>query len=83
MTQKAKRSFTLALPAELVEKLDTQAKYLYSTRTHYIKDAIVARLKREGALDEPPLPDYDMRRHQLHQYARKTFVKDYFTEDKT
>lgn len=81
MTQKEKRFFTLALPAELVEKLDAQAKYLYSTRTQYIKDAIVERLKKEDALCEPPVDYSEIRQQQLRHYMRKTITKNYFTED--
>ena len=42
-----KKAFMLTFPLELVERIDVQAKSLYSTRTQYIRDSVVMRLNRD------------------------------------
>lgn len=39
----------ISLPAELLKSIDLQAKLNYSSRSEYINDALVFRLKADGA----------------------------------
>lgn len=68
--------FNLSLPPELVKVIDVQAKLHYTTRSEYIKTAIINRLKTDGAFNESPEqtpqnPD-QQRRAQL-----KAFLENY------
>jgi len=44
------QTFNLSLPRELVKKLDAQAKKDYSSRSDYVRKAIVNQLKTEQQL---------------------------------
>lgn len=46
---------TMSFPAELLRNIDLQAKLNYSTRSEYIKTAIIARLKSDGAFGVLPV----------------------------
>lgn len=46
----ATQTFNLSLPEELVKELDAQAKRDYSTRSEYVRKAIVNQLRSEQAL---------------------------------
>lgn len=46
------KTFNLSLPAELVEVVDIQTRLSYSTRSAYIKQALVTRLVAEGIFDD-------------------------------
>lgn len=45
------RTFNLSIPEELVEKLDEQAKKDYSSRSDYVRKAIVNQLRIEQSLE--------------------------------
>jgi metal-responsive CopG/Arc/MetJ family transcriptional regulator len=45
------KTFNLSLPQELVEKLDSQAKKDFSSRSDYIRKAVVNQLRSEQALE--------------------------------
>lgn len=45
------KTFNLSLPQELVTKLDTQAKKDFSSRSEYIRKAVVNQLRSEQALE--------------------------------
>lgn len=45
------KTFNLSLPEELVSKLDKQAKKDYSSRSDYVRKAIVNQLKIEQSLE--------------------------------
>ena len=45
------QTFNLSLPEALVKKLDSQAKRDFSTRSDYVRKAIVNQLKAEQALE--------------------------------
>lgn len=44
------KTFNLSLPEELVKQLDTQAKKDFSSRSAYVRRAIVNQLRRERNL---------------------------------
>lgn len=44
------KTFNLSLPQELVTKLDSQAKKDFSSRSDYIRKAVVNQLRSENAL---------------------------------
>lgn len=46
------QTFNLSLPKELVDKLDEQAKRDFSSRSDYVRKAIVNQLRSEQALIE-------------------------------
>ncbi len=48
----ASKTFNLSLPEELVESLDKQAKKDYSSRSDYIRKAIVNQLKAEASISD-------------------------------
>lgn len=60
------------MPKELVDLIDNQAKLFYATRSEYIKQAIMARLKADGALNgeqkAKPLTLNELRREQLKKF---------------
>jgi len=45
------KTFNMSLPQELVKKLDAQAKKDFSSRSDYIRKAVVNQLKNEQALE--------------------------------
>lgn len=45
------QTFNLSLPKQLVAKLDAQAKKDYSSRSDYVRKAIINQLKSEQALE--------------------------------
>lgn len=45
------QTFNLSLPKELVKKLDAQAKKDYSSRSDYVRKAIVNQLKSEQVVE--------------------------------
>lgn len=45
------KTFNLSLPEELVDKLDSQAKKDFSSRSDYIRKAVVNQLRSEQALE--------------------------------
>lgn len=45
------RTFNLSLPEELVKKLDDQAKKDFSSRSDYVRKAIVNQMRSEQALE--------------------------------
>ena len=45
------RTFNLSLPEELVCKLDEQAKKDFSSRSDYVRKAIVNQIRSENALE--------------------------------
>lgn len=46
------QTFNLSLPRDLVKKLDEQAKKDYSSRSDYVRKAIVNQLRAEQALSD-------------------------------
>lgn len=44
------KNICLTLPADLLEEIDQAAKTNYSTRSGYIREAILLRLKGEAAI---------------------------------
>ncbi len=52
------KTINISLPSELVERLDTHARHIFSTRSEFIRRAIVAQLQRYDAF-EPELPVKD------------------------
>lgn len=46
------RTINLSLPEELVDKIDQAAKNDYATRSDFIRDSIVRRLKHQRIVDE-------------------------------
>ena len=45
------QTFNLSLPKELVEKLDSQARRGFSSRSDYVRRAIINQLQSEQALE--------------------------------
>lgn len=45
------QTFNLSLPKELVEKLDSQARREFSSRSDYVRRAIINQLQSEQALE--------------------------------
>jgi metal-responsive CopG/Arc/MetJ family transcriptional regulator len=45
------QTFNLSLPKELVQKLDAQAKKEFSSRSDYVRKAVVNQLRTEQALE--------------------------------
>ena len=45
------QTFNLSLPKELVNKLDSQAKREFSSRSDYVRRAIINQLQSEQALE--------------------------------
>jgi metal-responsive CopG/Arc/MetJ family transcriptional regulator len=45
----ASQTFNLSLPKELVKKVDAHAKKDYSTRSDFIRKAVINQLKSEAA----------------------------------
>ncbi len=45
------KTFNLSLPQALLEKLDKRAKIDYSSRSEYIRKAIVSQMRTEEALE--------------------------------
>lgn len=45
------QTFNLSLPKELVKKLDSQAKREFSSRSDYVRRAIINQLQSEQALE--------------------------------
>jgi len=45
------KTFNLSLPEELVDKLDDQAKKDYSSRSDYVRKAVINQIRSEQALD--------------------------------
>jgi metal-responsive CopG/Arc/MetJ family transcriptional regulator len=46
------QTFNLSLPKELVEKVDKQAKKDYSSRSDFVRKAVINQLKSEQAIEE-------------------------------
>lgn len=46
----AAQSFNISLPQELVEQIDDQARREFSSRSEYIRRAVVKQLRTEQAL---------------------------------
>lgn len=70
--------FNVSLPSKLLEIIDNQAKLNYSTRSEYVKQAIITRLKSENAFDEsvPTRTFHDLQRDKL-----KKFLEEYKTNN--
>lgn len=66
--------FNLSLQVELVAAIDAQAKLNYSSRSEYIKHAIITRLKSEGAFDASMQPQT---LQQLKNQQLKDFLEEY------
>ena len=66
----------MSLPVELVKIIDLQAKLHYATRSEYIKNTLIARLKSEGVLNES-LEHSPQDLYSLHNAQLKEFLKDY------
>ena len=45
------KTFNLSLPEELVKKLDEQAKKDYSSRSDYVRKAIINQMRAEQSLE--------------------------------
>jgi metal-responsive CopG/Arc/MetJ family transcriptional regulator len=46
------KTINISLPEELLKKIDEEAKSEYSSRSDYIRDTIVKRLKGQRVVDE-------------------------------
>lgn len=64
--------FNLSMPKELVDLIDNQAKLFYATRSEYIKQAVMSRLKADGALNgeqkAKPVTLEELKREQLKKF---------------
>lgn len=71
---------SLSLPSGLIKVVDEQAKLQYSTRSEYIKRALITRLKVEGvpsAVLQPPSNYEETRKAKL-----ASFLENYrFTDE--
>ena len=66
---------TLSLPLGLMEKLDIQVKREYTSRSEYIKRAVVFQLKSDGAFGDPPMKRSDAELHdEMAQKRLKKYV---------
>lgn len=70
----ATQTFNLSLPEELVKELDAQAKRDYSTRSEYVRKAIVNQLRSEQAL-KAVLDRANKKRQKAWYYQRATSVR--------
>ena len=62
--------FNVSLPVNLLEIIDLQAKLNYSTRSEYVKTAIIARLKTDGAFNQVPQTPEQARQAQLKELLK-------------
>ncbi len=46
------KTINISLPEELLKKIDEEAKSEYSSRSDYIRDTLVKRLKGQRVVDE-------------------------------
>jgi metal-responsive CopG/Arc/MetJ family transcriptional regulator len=46
------KTINISLPEELLERIDKEAKSEYSTRSDFIRDTLVKRLKGQRVVDE-------------------------------
>jgi metal-responsive CopG/Arc/MetJ family transcriptional regulator len=46
------KTINISLPEELLKKIDEEAKSEYSTRSDFIRDTLVKRLKGQRVVDE-------------------------------
>lgn len=46
------KTINISLPEELLRKIDTAAKSEYASRSDFIRDSIVRRLKHQRVVDE-------------------------------
>ena len=62
--------FNIAVPIELLKILDQQVKLHFTNRNEYVKRAILAQLKKEGALKDPAkqLSYNELRKENLKNY---------------
>jgi metal-responsive CopG/Arc/MetJ family transcriptional regulator len=67
--------FNLSMPSELFKVMEEQAKLNYTTRSEYIKAAVIARLKLEGAFNETL-----KRTFQSAEEANKAKLKEFLKE---
>lgn len=66
----------MSLPTELVERLDKQARLEFSTRSEYIKRAIIAQLKTQHAFDpETPPEDAEATLKKLNREKLRRFLE--------
>jgi len=71
------KTFNLSLPRELVELIDSEAKRIYATRSEYIRRAIMAQLKTDGAQERTPV--YHSYEEARRDHLKKAFeAKEYF-----
>ena len=75
----ATQTFNLSLPKELVKKLDAQAKRDFSSRSDYVRKAIINQLKREQAPRQKntPKPQAKSAYNTEVIAAAKKILKDY------
>lgn len=72
--------FNISLPEELLKIIDWQAKLNYATRSEYVKSAILARLKSEGAIDKNGWRQQsleDQKKEQLKQFLEEYRMGNY------
>ncbi len=66
------KTINLTLPAKLLEELNEAAKANYASRSDYIRESVVARLKREQSLAAPVVsstPEIDEDEALLKKYG--------------
>ncbi len=78
---------TLSLPAELLRIISLQAKLNYSSRSEYIKSAIIARLKADGsfgvlppvkqAINQPTIAQVPQTPYEAQRAQLEVFLKEY------
>lgn len=64
------------MPSELFKVMEEQAKLNYTTRSEYIKGAVIARLKSEGAFSETLKRTFQTA-EEANKAKLKEFLKDY------
>lgn len=75
------KTFNLSLPIELVKYIDLQAKLGYESRSSYIKQAVISRLKKEGVFKEAAIQDPAETYRLLRRQRLKKFLAEYKLED--
>ncbi|MES2971707.1 MAG: ribbon-helix-helix domain-containing protein [Patescibacteria group bacterium] len=73
----ATQTFNLSLPKELVKKLDAQAKRDFSSRSDYVRKAILNQLKREQVLESKVASTGKSADNSEVIAAAKKILKDY------
>ena len=76
--------FLISFPRSLVERVDAFAKARYSTRTQFIREAVVMRLRSEHLVDSSveDLPIEEKARHaRLNRFMEQKLDFRNFDED--